>query len=309
MNRVSKTCATFVVCFLACLFATATLATKSFADNTHDLICCGGDEVFVIAIDDPTFKKWSWRSEQSPSIPKDLGKRFRSTDDCKPYEGGLVLITSSSGVVALIDRPSKACRFLAESRNAHSACLLPGRQIAVASSFGGDQIQFFDRDDVQQPATEVQSLALLGAHGLVWDTQRDCLWALGEKELLVLVADANAKSAVRWSVRSRTPLPSNGGHDLSPQHDAKHLYVTTDTQVLIFECDKLSFTVAEGFGDQAKVKSVDRHATSNRIVFHQATSENWWSDTIRFADAKPIQLGDQRLYKIRWDMPAKDPNH
>ncbi|TWU57666.1 DUF6528 family protein [Rubripirellula reticaptiva] len=306
MKRARDTCATFMICFLACFLAIATLSTTAFAD-THDLICCGGDEVFVIAIEDPKVKKWSWHSKQSPSIPEDIRKRFRSTDDCKPCEGDLLLITSSSGAVALIDRSSKACKFLAESRNAHSACLLPGRQVAVASSFGGDQVQFFDRDEIQQPAMVVQSLVLLGAHGLVWDAQRDCLWALGEKELLALVADANAKPAVRWSVRSRTSLPSNGGHDLSPQHDAKHLYVTTDTQVLTFDCDELNFLVAEGFGDQEKVKSVDRHATSNRIVFHQATAEDWWSDTIRFTDAKPIQISDQRLYKIRWDMPTKDP--
>lgn len=289
------------------------LATTTSAD-THDLIACGGDEVFVIGIDEPEVKKWSWHSQHSPSIPENFRVRFRSTDDCKPYEGDLLLITSSSGGVALIDRGSKACRFLAQSRNAHSACLLPGRQIAVASSFGGDQIQFFNRDDAEQPAGVVQSIALLGAHGTVWDRQRECLWALGEKELLALVADSNASENARWSLHSRTALPSNGGHDLSPLpglpplRRAKHLYVTTDTQVLIFDCDELDFTVAEGFGSQAKIKSVDHHPQSKRIVYHQATAENWWSDTIRFNNANPLQLSGERLYKIRWDMPKQDPS-
>lgn len=277
------------------------------AADTHDLICCGAEEVFVIAIAAPEVKKWSWLAKQSPSIPAGFHSRFRSTDDCKPYEGNLLLITSSSGGVALIDRTTNECRFLAESKNAHSASLLPAHQIAVASSTGGDQVQFFDQNDQPKPAAMVQSIPLLGAHGTVWDANRNCLWALGEKELLALVADADAKPQSRWSVLTRTTLPSNGGHDLSPQHDGEHLYVTTDTQVLLFHCDKLTFTVADGFGDHSKIKSVDRHPASDRIVFHQATEEHWWSDTIRFTGRPKLKLAGERLYKVRWDTPAPIP--
>ena len=102
------------------------------------------------------------------------------------------------------------------------------------------------------------------------------------------------------------PLPSDGGHDLSPYHDKKQLFVTTNTQVLMFDRDKFTFAVADGFGDQKKIKSVDRHATSGRIAFHQATSEHWWSDTIRFTDGEQINLMDGRIYKIRWDTHDTD---
>lgn len=272
-----------------------------------DLIACGGAEVFVIEPAKPNLKKWSWRAEQSPRIPKDFHTRFRSTDDCKPYEGGLLLITSSSGGVTLIHRATKKCLFLAESKNAHSACLLPNGQIAVASSFGGDQLQFFDRNDPKRPASVVQEIPLHGAHGTVWDSQRKCLWALGEKELLSVVVNTEESPRERWTVKTRTPLPSVGGHDLSPHHDQSRLLVTTNTQVLIFDRDKFTFTVAEGFGDPKRIKSVDRHATSGRIVFHQATAEHWWSDTIRFTDGEQIRLMNERLYKIRWDTPLQTP--
>tara|TARA_R110002073_G_scaffold333469_1_gene521179 strand:- start:11415 stop:12335 length:921 start_codon:yes stop_codon:yes gene_type:complete len=306
MNFPKKTWPMTRATFATFIFAFALMPMTALADP-HDLICCGAEEVFVIAPEMPKVKKWSWRAEQSPSIPANFRSRFRSTDDCKPYEDDLLLITSSSGGVALIDRTTKECHFLAEAKNAHSACLLPDRQLAVASSFGGDQVQFYDRDEKQKPASVVQAISLLGAHGTVWDPDRECLWALGEKELLALVADAEATPQKRWKVQSRTPLPNNGGHDLSPKHDGKQLFVTTDTQVLMFDCDKLTFDVAEGFGDQLKIKSVDRNSASGRIVFHQATSENWWSDTIRFTDAVPLKLADERLYKIRWDTATPAP--
>ena len=86
---------------------------------------------------------------------------------------------------------------------------------------------------------------MLGAHGTVWDSRRQCLWALGEKELLALVADSEIDSQERWTVKSRVPLPSDGGHDLSPYHDRRQLFVTTNTQVLIFDRDNFMFAVAD----------------------------------------------------------------
>jgi len=306
MNLPMKTSARILLALAAYLVTLAWPPVHAIADP-YDVICCGADEVFLISEGSPEIKKWSWRVEQSPTIPPALRQRFRTTDDCKPYEQGLLLITSSGGGVALIDRETKRCQFLALSTNAHSACLLPDQQIVVASSFGGDQVQFFDRNEQQKPATVVQSVALLGAHGTVWDPNRKCLWALGEKELVSLSADPKATPQSRWSVQSRTPLPSNGGHDLSPLHDGERLFVTTDTQVLTFHCDKHSFSVADELPDQARIKSVDRNRETGRIVYHQASTENWWSDVIRFAGGTMLTLSDERLYKVRWDTPSTLP--
>ena len=136
--------------------------------SADDIVCCGGDEVFIINTANPLVKKWSWRAGDSPSIPDGFRAKFRSTDDCKPYEGGLILVTSSSGGVALIQRSTKMCQFLAESRNAHSACLLPADRLAVAASYGGDEMQFYDLTDDRKPAVPVQTIPLEGAHGAVW---------------------------------------------------------------------------------------------------------------------------------------------
>lgn len=291
-----------------CLFIPLGIACCAYA-IADDIICCGGDEVFVIDSLNPSVKKWSWRAENSPSIPEDYREKFRSTDDCKPYQGDLILITSSAGGVALVERSTKKCLFLAESRNAHSASLLPRNRVAVAASYGEDQMQFYDLADERRPAAAVQTIPLKGAHGAVWDQKRNCLWALGGDELLRLVADEQAGPGMRWSISSRTPLPSPGGHDLSPMHDGIRLFVTSDNQVLLFDCNKMSFERHAEFGDQLKIKSVDVHPVTKRIVFHKASKTHWSSDIVRFigSDSQKLRLEGERLYKTRWDAPSEHP--
>jgi len=271
--------------------------------NPADLILCGGVQVSVISLQKPTTPKWAWVAGDSPSIPAEFRAKFRSTDECKSYSGGLLLITSSSGGVALIDRETKKCLFLAESRNAHSACLLPDRQIAVAASYGGDEIQFFDRKDQQRPAKPVQTIPFRGAHGTVFDADRNCLWTLGDSELAQLTRRKNG----HWSIKSALKLPTQGGHDLSRVHDGRQLYVTSGTQVLVFDREQETFAVHPTIGDRLKVKSVDRHPETGRIVFHQGTQNTWWSDTILFVGGNPVKLPNARLYKVRWDIPRRIP--
>lgn len=299
---------------IAIAWATSSQPRSVRADepSLERLVCCGAAEVFVIDVADPQAKLWSWTASDSASIAEDFWPKFRSTDDCKPYADGLMLITSSSRGVALIQRDTKRCLFLAEVPNAHSACLLPDRQIAVAASTSGDEIQFFNYDDASRPAavavgSPIQRIPLLGAHGTVWDATRKRLWALGTDELLQLQRGGAGQTADAWSVVARLQLPSSGGHDLSPAHDGSHLFVTTNTQVLRFNMDAHSFEIAEGFGNQRKVKSVDVHPRTKRIVFQQALPTEWWSHTVHFVDASPVTLGDERLYKIRWDVSAPQP--
>ena len=293
-----------VLPWTTCLIVSLGVAGFCYADT--NLICCGTNEVFIINPGAPSKKKWTWCAEDSPSIPKDFQAKFRSTDDCKPYEGEQILITSSSGGVALIQRSTKKCLFLAECRNAHSACLLPRNRIATAASYGGDQIEFYDLADDRRPAVAEQTIPLTGAHGVVWDERRSCLWALGGNELLRLsIDDEKAAPDIRWSVKSRHELPSAGGHDLSPARDGNRLIVTTNTQVLLFDRDRMSYETHAKLGDQSKIKSVDVHPVTKRVVFHMAGQENWWSDTVRLLGGESLRLEGERLYKVRWDVPSK----
>ena len=138
---------------------------------------------------------------------------------------------------------------------------------------------------------------------MVWDAKRRCLWGLGGEELVKLTTGEGGK----WSVSARHPLPSSGGHDLSETHDGVNLYVATDTQVLTFDRNDSRFVVHPELGDREKVKSVDLHRKTKVVVFHQATKEHWWSDTVRFGDGAAVRLEGEQLYKVRWDVEEKRP--
>ena len=292
----------------------ATLVMLSAADAPPtDLLCCGAEEVFAVSPgDEPTpGVTWSWRAEDSPGIAEDARAWFRSTDECKPV-GDAVLIASSAGGVALIGRADKRCRFLTFARNAHSACLLPGRRVAVAASFNGDHVWVYDVTGGAEVAEPVGGLPLIGAHGVVWDAGRGVLWALGEERLLQVrlgeETPAAGRPATTLRIEREWPLPSRGGHDLSPVGDDRHLFVTTNSGVYRFDREAGVFAADAEIGGWPVVKSVSRHPTTGEVVFHAGTEETWWSDTIRFVGGRQdVVLRGRRLYKVRWDVPAQMP--
>ncbi|WP_254512834.1 DUF6528 family protein [Anatilimnocola floriformis] len=267
------------------------------------LIVCGGDEVFVIPADKvvlPAERIWRWRAADSTEIPAEMQRQFRTTDECKPV-GESILITSSGGGVALIRRADKKCLFHASARNAHSACLLPDRRIAVGSSYGGDELLIFDQDKPGATAEPIARIPLNGAHGAIWDEKRERLWAIGGKELLLVEIAARDKSSA-ITIDKRFELPTPGGHDLSPCQDPRFLFVTTDTNVYRFDTQETKFSPQQELADKVHVKSVAQSAVTGRIVYHQGTEKTWWSDTIRFLNpSAELHVPDERLYKIRWD--------
>ena len=290
------------ICLLVMTAILSLPVSGSDAKQAH-LLCCGMEEVFLLQKNSGE-KLWSWRASDSPEIPKQLYSQFHTTADCKPYPQQLLLIVSSSSGVALIQRDTKKCLFYASARNAHSACLLPQNRIAVASSTGGDQLLVFSRNQSGYPP--LTSIPLKGAHGVHWDKQSGVLWALGDDELLRCnIAEKDGKVSI--IVKKRWKLPSYGGHDLSPVAGKKAFYITTNSQVYQFNTDTGQFSIFTPMKGFALVKSVDQMTINGSIVFHQATSQNWWSHTIRFAGTDTIlHLKNKKLYKVRWDRPLKN---
>src|SRR5687768_2666290 len=84
-------------------------AAAQHASRDTELAVCGWDEVFILALGDgpaPANRKvWSWRAKEDSGIPAEMHALFRTTDDCKAIDGGRrILISSSGGAVALVDR-------------------------------------------------------------------------------------------------------------------------------------------------------------------------------------------------------------
>lgn len=253
------------------------------------IVCCGQEEVFIVDVSRPDAprKVWSWTAAEERRT------LFRSTDECKPVEeGAKILVTASSGGVALVDVATRDAVYFARVQNAHSAELLPGNRLVVAGSYGeeGNRLVVFDRASPDRPLS-VEPLH--SAHGAVWDGGR--LWALGETELRAYALEGN-----RLVMKKTFALPDRGGHDLRPVPGTDRLLVTTNGDVLWFDRRKEAFSSHPDLGGRAGVKGLDVHPRTGRLLYVQA-EERWWAFGVKFLDpAGEVRLPDERLYKARW---------
>jgi hypothetical protein len=283
--------------------------TASFASQQgpreSELVVCGWDEVFILALGDgltPAYRKvWSWRAADSPEIPKDMHTLFRTTDDCKPVDGGRrVLISSSGGGVALVDRDTRRASFFARVTNAHSIEMLPGGRIAAAASVAkdgtGDRLVIFDAGSGKELATD----ALRSGHGVVWDDSRRVLWALGGDVLRAYSVGA-VGGLIKLERTFEVPLPSPGGHDLIAIPDSPRLFVSTVGRCFYFDRDRRELMPHDTLADRRNIKSYDVHPRTGRIVYIQAEPPNWWSEHLHLQRPdNTLRLPGEHLYKARW---------
>jgi len=278
------------------------------AQTADELILCGGDEVFALRVSGPdrisTNKVWSWRAADCPNLPENLRDKFGTTDECKPVEGGKkILITSSGGGVALVERGTGKVLFSAFVGNAHSAEMLPRNRIVVAGSTHaeGNRLAVFD---LGQPGGPVYTTELHAAHGVVWDEKREVLWALGYEEL-------NSYRLVNWAspepklhMSNSYPLPDPAGHDLQPTPTCDILVLSTGSHVYVFDPERRAFFPHVTWGNKGGVKCVSIHPKTKQTALIQGDDRRWWSDTVQWLDfEEALKLPGQRLYKARWCVP------
>ena len=159
--------------------------------------------------------------------------------------------------------------------------------------------------DLEQSGSGVApkvKIPLYGAHGVEWDQEQKCLWALGTKVLLKIeVKEAEALVAKEFK------LPMEGGHDLSWWSD-REFVLSVDHHCYLFSIREQEFKPFKPLVNESKVKSIDRSRSTGRVVWHQGSKETWWSDTIRFLNPNGTRvLGGEKIYKVRWDEPRIRP--
>jgi hypothetical protein len=280
-------------------------AAAQQASRETELIVCGWDEVFILALGEgPALthrKVWSWRAADGHGIPADMHALFRTTDDCKPVDGGRnILISSSAGAVALVDRETRRASFFARVTNAHSIEMLPGGRIAAAASVStagtGDRIVIFEA----ATGKEIASDALRSAHGAVWDDARKVLWALGGDVLRAYTVGPNG-GPVRLERTFEIALPTEGGHDLVAVPGSSRLFVSTVPRCYYFDRERRQFSPHDALGDRENIKSYNVHPQSGRVVYIQAERPNWWAEHLHFEQpAGTLRLPGEHLYKARW---------
>jgi hypothetical protein len=288
-------------------FCFATLVMFSAISNVQaeKLLVCGMDEVFVVdtaTAEKGTIEKlWSWRAKEHSDLPANIRTGLRTTDDCKSIDGGAkVLISSSGGASALVEYPSGKVLWYAMTPMAHSLELLPNNRVVVACSvnFKGNRLMLFDVAKSDQPLFEPP---LFSAHGVVWDAERRCLWALGHKELQSYELKDWETDKPSLALQNSYPLPCESGHDLQAVPNSKDLVVSTGNHVYLFHRDQHQFRPHPDLSDIKNVKCVSIHPESGRTVFLHDDGKNWWNNEFGLlGPAGTMKFPGEKLYKARW---------
>jgi len=274
--------------------------------TSNELIICGREEVFIWDLDKiengiPA-KIWSWKAADQTDLPDEYKGLFGSTDDCKPFDNGSkILITSSGGGFAYVDRIKNKTLFYGKGGNPHSADLLPGNRVAIALSVGGDQLAIYDLASSGQPP--LLSFPFPSAHGVVWDAPRKTLWALSYSELHAYCLEAWETSSPQLILEKSFPLPDPDGHDFFPVPHTSFLSVTTHANCWNFDRDAGTFALQPELGSLAEVKCISTHPKTGRTVYIKAIKGNqWWSENIRFLNPPAdIHIPGEIFYKARWN--------
>lgn len=298
---------------LAAALGAIRLAAAQDGKPIRELITCGRERVHILDLnalspDRPLQTLWTWQAAGRPDLPADYHALFRSTDECKPVNGGKwILITSSGGAFALVDRAANKVLCYGRAANAHSADLLPNGRVAVAASrdrrnHQGDALILFD---VRHPGRELWRTELPTGHGVVWDGKRQILWALADADLRSYRLDDWETPRPTLTRIGLVPLPEDGGHDLIAVPGTAHLAISTQSRCWLFDRDRKTLQPHPQLAEAASIKSISQHPVTGQIAFVQADRPNWWSERIRLLDPSgSLSFTGEQFYKVRWNVAS-----
>jgi hypothetical protein len=297
----------FVILF--CLLSFTVLSSCSNtktgqAKQSENLVLvCGDSKVLIVASDNGNSPApeiiWSWDAHSTNALPPGVSpKKFNTIDDCKAINNGhQILVSSSSGAVALVNREDKNVVFYAEVPNAHSIEILPGNRIIAAASTAekGNRLMLFDMEHSDQL---LFSDSLYSAHGVVWDSSRNSLFALGYD----ILREYKMKKSDELTLINEWKIPGTGGHDLQMAPGGKALFLTEHTGAWIFDIANEQFRKIDNFPDAENIKSINQNP-NGRFVY-TVPEESWWTFHVRFSNPEGIlAFPDMHVYKARWLNP------
>lgn len=285
---------------LLILFIFVACSQQNHTSIAKDMIVVGGDSK-VLIVEFPEHENdtvprivWSWDAHLANDLPFIYRtRRFNSVDDCKiTPDKKHVMVSSSSGAIAMISIENKNVTFLADVPNAHSIELLPDNKIVAAASTSpnGNKIMLFDLDNA---ANTVDTDSLYSAHGVVWDEDRNSLFALGYDVLREYkIQDDQLNKINEWKI------PGVSGHDLMMAPDKSGLFMTEHTGAWFFQFDKMQFSKLDEFPDAENIKSINKNDKGQFV--YTVPEESWWTFHVSFyKPSAKLSFPNMKVYKVR----------
>lgn len=277
------------------------LPISGYAQQLNRVWVCGDDKILLVdyskSNDSIPLIIWQWNATQAIDLPDSSKSKLKTIDECKEVDRGKrILISSSSGAIAILAKKSRKIQFYADVDNAHSIELLPGHLLAAAASTGrlGNCIILFDIRFANRP---IYFDSLYSAHGLVWHAARKSLFALGGQVLREYKLET--KHSVKLTKVNEWKIPGSGGHDLSLSPGNNDLFLTELNGAWIFNLNTYVFKKIPGFDDGKDIKSLVQ-SESGQFVYTQANGHQWWTNQVRFANPKhSLFIPNLNIYKVR----------
>ncbi len=235
------------------------------------------------------------------------GTKFRHSEQ----HGDVALAVCGNGYGCMISYPEGKLlwRTEAAANNPHSIELMPCGVIAIASSTGGE-VRFFTTDK-NLSRTASASVTLEDAHGVLWDDEKQVLWAIGRTVLTAYrVTLEGGKVTVTEDTTLRATIPSDHAHDLAPVYGNKNeLWITTGSHVYRYDKAKNSFSTAYAGHeslDRGAIKGVGNFEDGSLVyIFPDGAFKSWTSQSaifLRGGEKLTLSSASGHFYKIRvWD--------
>lgn len=288
------------ICIFCCIQVVVQSLYAQSSRKQKPFLVCGDSKVLLVdytgSPDSVPRIIWIWDAHRAKDLPEDYRfTKFNSVDDCKSVRRGRqVLVSSSSGAVALVKRKSGEVLFHANVPNAHSIELIPGNRLVAAASTApaGNKVILFQ---IKAPEIPLHTDSLYSAHGLVWHKKRRSLFALGYDVLreYKLAEHHNLQLVNKWTI------PGIGGHDLQLSPDRKSLFVTEHNGCWLFDLRSHQFRKIEGFPDARNIKSLGQSKSGQFI--YTVPEESWWTYHVSFSNpSRRFAFPGMKIYKARW---------
>ncbi len=275
--------------------------------TTNELLILGDKHLIILDADRSTAEEnvvvWRWHPDSSAVLPAAYKDRYLATiDDAKPIANGRqIIVSSSSGGVVVIERATGEVVAYTTVGNAHSIEALPNNRMVVVGSTNpeGNRVAVFDRVPDAQP---LFSDSLFSGHGIVWDAERELLYALGYDELRAyeLLDWDSDQPALRQ--KHTWTIPGEGGHDLiQPAYDPDQLMLTEHHSVWTFDKNTGTFTEFEPLAGFENVKGITFQPSGPESLAFIKAEESWWAHRVYLGDTtRFISVDSIRLYKTRY---------